>query len=265
MTDCYKLESGNQPLLISIPHDGRLLAPGMAERMTEEGLALPDTDWHVRQLYRFAGALGASIIAANYSRYVVDLNRASTDEILYAGQLSTGLCPSKTFAGADIYQQGQGCDVEEQLERIQTYWQPYHIGIEAELRKIRDRVGYALLWDAHSIRSEVPLLFDGTLPGLNIGTNSGASCKPHLAQAVAQQAQASAYSTAVNGRFKGGFITRHFGAPDEHVHAMQLELAQHGYMDETTRQYDVAAAGKLIATLQLMLQAFMASAARHLH
>lgn len=264
MTDCYTFEAGNKPLLISIPHDGRLLAPGMAERMTEAGLALPDTDWHVRQLYRFANALGASTIAANYSRYVVDLNRASSDEILYAGQLSTGLCPAKIFSGADIYKSGGGCDVEEQQQRIKAYWQPYHSGIAAELSKLSEHFGYALLWDAHSICSEVPRLFDGILPGLNIGTNAGASCDPRLAAAVVQQAEASAYSTVVNGRFKGGFITRHTGMPKKNIHAIQLELAQHGYMNENTRQYDTIAATKLIVTLEFMLQAFMESAEQHL-
>ncbi len=265
VTDCFTLESGHTPLLISIPHDGRVLAPGMAERMTADGLQLPDTDWHVRQLYRFASTLGAGTIAANYSRYVVDLNRASTDEVLYVGQLATGLCPTKTFFGEDIYKQGEGCDAQEQRQRVNVYWQPYHTAIEAELRKISERFGYALLWDAHSIRSEVPLLFDGTLPELNIGTNSGTSCDSRLADAVVSQAEASSYSTAVNARFKGGFITRHVGAPDNNIHAIQLELVQHCYMEENTRRYDVDAAERLVVTLELMLKEFMASAERHLH
>ena len=259
MTDCYSFAKGAAPLLISIPHDGRELATGMAERMTDEGLALPDTDWHVRQLYEFATSLGAGIISANYSRYVVDLNRARTDEALYAGQLSTGLCPTRTFAGAEIYRDGKVIDQGERQERVAAYWQPYHARIEIELSKLRERFGYALLWDAHSIRTKVPGLFDGELPELNIGTSDGDSCDLSVARAVVAEAAESTYSHVLNGRFKGGHITRHFGKPEEKVHAIQLELAQHCYMDEESGGYGQQSAGDLIDTLQDMLAAFLAS------
>ena len=262
--NCYSLETGDAPLLISIPHDGRDLVPGMAERMTAEGLQLPDTDWYVRELYEFAKGFGAGIIAANYSRYVVDLNRSSGDALLYTGQLSTGLCPAQTFSGDNIYQQGQGCDAVEQKQRVKQYWQPYHDGIASQLLEIRERFGYALLWDAHSIRSEVPRLFDGQLPELNIGTNSGTSCDPGLERGIIAVAQASGYSTVINARFKGGFITRNHGNPMHGIHAIQLELAQRCYMDESTGQYKSELAGALTATLRAMLQEFMAGAARYL-
>lgn len=265
MTDCFTFTMGDSPLLISIPHDGCALAPGMAERMTATGLELPDTDWHVRQLYEFSASLGTSIVAANFSRYVVDLNRASTDEALYAGQLSTGLCPLETFSGAAIYREGQACDSAEQLERVRSYWQPYHAMIGDELGNIRKRFGYALLWDAHSIPGEVPLLFDGVLPDLNIGTNDGKSCDSRIEGAVVALAAASPYSVAVNGRFKGGFITRHFGQPDSNIHAIQLELTQRSYMDEHSRAYDEQGTTRLIATLGDLLREYMASAERFLN
>jgi len=260
MTDVFDFHDGSSALLISIPHDGRQLAPGQAERMTEIGEALPDTDWHVRQLYSFAQETGASVIAANYSRYVVDLNRPSNDESLYQNQVATGLCPLKTFAGEDIYQDGQAVDEYEQQARVVAYWQPYHDAITETLQRLKDQFGYALLWDAHSIPARVPLLFEGALPDLNIGTNDGPSCAPEIAAKVAALAEDSAYSSVLNGRFKGGHITRSFGSPGDGVHAVQLELTQHNYMDEKNLDYDPDRAGRLAATIRLMLQAYTSAA-----
>jgi N-formylglutamate deformylase len=263
MTECYSFDKGDTPLLISIPHDGRELAAGMAERMTDVGRALPDTDWHVRQLYQFASTLGAGIIAANYSRYVVDLNRPGNDDALYPGQVSTGLTPTRTFAGAEIYHDKDGIRAAEQPQRVADYWQPYHGKIEIELSQLRERYGYALLWDAHSIRTKVPGLFNGELPELNLGTSDGSSCGPALEKAVAAEAEKSSYTNVLNGRFKGGHITRHFGRPRENIHAIQLELAQHCYMDEESGEYDPALAASLVETLRAMLAAYSASAAGH--
>lgn len=257
MTDVFDFHEGSSALLISIPHDGRLLAPGQAERMTVVGRALPDTDWHVRELYSFAGELGASVIAANYSRYVVDLNRPSTDDSLYDHQVATGLCPKKTFAGEEVYVDGQAVDEQEQKTRIGEYWQPYHGKIAATLEQIRDRFGYALLWDAHSIPAEVPLLFQGVLPDLNVGTNGGLSCAAGIKMAVAAVAADSPYSSVVDGRFRGGHITRAHGAPADNVHAMQLELTQRNYMDEVNLEYDADRAVRLVDTIRSMLQSFM--------
>jgi N-formylglutamate amidohydrolase len=260
MTDCFSFEAGSGPLLISIPHDGRELAPGMANRMTESGLALPDTDWHVRLLYDFATTLGAGIIAANFSRYVIDLNRSGSDDPLYAGQLSTGLCPAQTFAGDDIYMDGDTVEDDEQQSRLERYWQPYHSKIEDELSRLKGEFGYALLWDAHSIRTRVPGLFAGALPELNIGSDDGRSCSPILEKAVAAAALDSPCSSVLNGRFKGGHITRHFGRPQDNINALQLELAQHSYMDEASGKYDLRKSGLLQGTLRPMLASFLASA-----
>ena len=264
MTDVFDFRGGNSPLLVSIPHDGRLLAPGQAERMTVLGRAIPDTDWHVRQLYSFAAELGASVIAANYSRYVVDLNRPATDESLYEDQVATGLCPEQTFDGQDIYVDGQGVGKDEQASRVASFWKPYHEKISETLARIRNQSGYALLWDAHSIPGEVPLLFDGVLPDLNIGTNGGLSCAANITAAVATVAEASTYSSVVNGRFRGGHITRHFGKPSKGIHAIQLELTQRNYMDENKLSFEADRAVRLADTIKSMLQTFESAASDNL-
>ena len=260
MTEVFDFQAGSTPLLVSIPHDGRKLAPGQAERMTETGRALPDTDWHVRQLYSFAHETGASVIAANYSRYVVDLNRPSNNDSLYENQVATGLCPHKTFVGEDIYQDGQAVEEHEQQARIVDYWQPYHDAIRETLQRLKDQFGYALLWDAHSIPTSVPLFFEGILPDLNIGTNDGASCAPEIAAKVATVAAASAYSSVLNERFRGGHITRSFGSPEDRVHAVQLELTQRNYMDEKNLDYDTDRAARVADTIRHMLQAYTSAA-----
>lgn len=263
MSNVFDFHAGNSPLIVSIPHDGLLLAPGLAERMTDAGQKLPDTDWHVRRLYSFVFDLGANVIAAQYSRYVVDLNRPPTDEALYENQVATGLCPGRTFAGREIYLEGESPDDREREARLASYWKPYHERLAAALESARDRFGYALLWDAHSIASVVPVLFDGVLPDLNIGTNDGASCAAPLSLAVSSAAGKSPFASVVNGRFRGGYITRHYGRPERRIHAMQLELAQHNYMDEKNLRYDARKAEKLAGTIRKMLQAYVAAGVRN--
>ncbi len=264
MTDCFDFSSGKTPLLISIPHDGRELPPEIALRMTERARELPDTDWHVARLYQFAKTMGASVIKAHYTRYVVDLNRASSDETLYEAQFTTGLCPLKTFDGDDIYLQDQHVRDDEKRDRIEKYWRPYHDRITSALTSIKRTFGYALLWDAHSIPSKVPLLFDGELPELNFGTNDGRSCTADIVNAVAGEAAASkAYSSVLDGRFKGGYITRQYGDPENDIHAIQLELAQRCYMSEETWSFDDDRATRLQSTLSASLQAYVSSAASY--
>ena len=259
MIAVYNTYQGELPLLISVPHDGCHLPQELRARMTRIGLTVPDTDWHVAELYDFARDLGASMQVANYSRYVVDLNRSASDDVLYPGQLVTGLCPEQTFSGEDIYSAG-GVSEQEKAARISKFWQPYHARIDAALAAMRATHGYALLWDAHSIPSTVPRLFDGDLPELNIGTNDGRSCAAPIEAAVVDAASASAYSVAVNQRFKGGYITRHYGSPGDGVHAIQLEIAQRAYMDEATTVFDAEKAGRLREALSRMLQAFLNAA-----
>ena len=255
MMDVFNFHEGTSPLLISVPHDGIHVPTDIRARMTDAGAALRDTDWHVAELYSFARELGASMLVANYSRYVVDLNRAATDDVLYPGQVATGLCPLQTFVGEDIYS-GSGVDEDEMRQRVATYWQPYHDRLENALRSLRKKHGRALLWDAHSIASVVPRLFDGELPELNIGTNGGLSCAAAMTQRVAAVAEASPYSCVVNGRFKGGYITRHYGNPASGVHAMQLEIAQRVYLNEASATFDARKGSRLRDTLRPMLEAF---------
>lgn len=260
MTDAYSFAKAESPLLISIPHDGRELAPGMAERMSDRGRALPDTDWHVTRLYDFAESMGAGVIRANYSRYVVDLNRAPGDDALYAGQISTGLCPARTFAGDAIYLDGETPGDAERAARVSRYWRPYHDRLAKELDRLREAHGFALLWDAHSIAPEVPALFDGQLPDLNVGTFDGNACAAGLQDAVYAIACDSRYSSVLNGRFKGGYITRHYGCPAAHVHAIQLELSQRCYLDRPGGVYLEPAAAEIAGLIESMLQIFLKAA-----
>lgn len=259
MSAVFDFIAGELPLLISVPHDGRDLPPKIRERMTAEGLAIPDTDWDVARLYGFAEDMGASILIAKKSRYVVDLNRSAGDDVLYPGQVVTGLCPGQTFGGKAIYRQGVVSEGEKR-GRVETYWRPYHDKLRQTLDTLRSTHGYALLWDAHSIPSQVPRLFDGELPELNIGSNSSASCNTEIETAVAEVASASCHTAVINDRFKGGFITRHYGDPERGIHALQLEIAQRAYRDENKGVFDETKAQQLRVTLQRMLQTFLDTA-----
>lgn len=233
--DLFDFAQGSQPLLVSMPHSGTHVPPGLAARMTGEALSVPDTDWHIPQLYDFLEGLGVSVIRATHSRYVIDLNRAPDSQALYAGADNTELCPTSTFDRKPIYRDGEVPGDDEIAERRVAFWQPYHDRIAEELGRLKARHGLALLWDAHSIRSEVPRFFEGRLPDLNLGTADGAAAAPDLLDiltAVARDAGGLGYTHAANGRFKGGYITRHHGDPAAGLHAVQLELSQITYMDE---------------------------------
>ncbi len=228
----FTLRCGTAPLLISIPHLGTALPPDVASRMQPTAALTQDTDWHLDRLYAFAHALGASVLQAHVSRYVIDLNRPPGGESLYPGQSTTGLCPTETFHGEPLYLPGAGPDAAEQAQRLAHYWAPYHQALAQELARLKATHGAVLLWDAHSIAGVLPRLFEGQLPDLNLGTNSGQSCSAALIDSVAAVAAAAPFSHVVNGRFKGGYITRHYGQPQHNVHAIQLEMRQALYMDE---------------------------------
>ncbi|MCU1730985.1 MULTISPECIES: N-formylglutamate deformylase [unclassified Pseudomonas] len=232
MDKVLSFHQGTLPLLISMPHAGLRLAPAVERGLVDPARSLPDTDWHIPRLYDFARELGASIVAAEYSRFVIDLNRPEDDQPLYAGA-TTGLFPATLFDGQPLFEEGQVPSSAERAQYLEAIWRPYHDTLRQELARLKAQFGYALLWDAHSIRSHVPHLFDGKLPDFNLGTFNGASCDPQLAerlQAVCGEAQG--YSHVLNGRFKGGHITRHYGDPANDIHAVQLELAQSTYMEE---------------------------------
>ncbi len=231
----YRFTPGTAPLLVSMPHVGTHVPPEIAARMTEAAQPLPDTDWHVDRLYDFLGDLGAFVIAATHSRYVIDLNRPPDGKPLYPGASETELCPTSTFDEAPIYRPGAAPGPAEIAERREALWRPYHVRVSETLEAIGRQHGVAVLWDAHSIRSRVPRFFEGRLPDLNLGTGGGVSAAPELTERVSQAAEAagSGFSRVVDGRFKGGYITRHYGAPGAGVHALQLELSQATYMDES--------------------------------
>lgn len=233
MTAVFDYREGTLPLVVSIPHAGTALPPGFEAKLTAAGAALPDTDWYVDRLYGVAGPMGATVIKANYARVVVDLNRPPDGASLYPGERETGICPTINFDGSALYRPGQEPGPADCTDRISRYWQPYHDRLAATLAALKARHGRVILWDAHSIRSGIPGLFAGRLPDFNIGTAGGASCSSTLAARLLAVAEAVPERTAVlNGRFKGGYITRHYGRPAAGVSAVQLELAQSTYMDE---------------------------------
>jgi N-formylglutamate deformylase len=257
--DIVALHRGTAPLLVSLPHDGSLIPPPLAERMVEGARRAPDTDWHVARLYAFARGMGASILVPRHSRYVVDLNRSPDDASLYPGQNTTGLCPVVQFSGEPVYREGAAPDAAEIGARVETYWRPYHAILAGELARIRDAHGRAVLWEGHSIRGEVPFLFQGRLPDLNLGTAGGTSCTPALqVRLEAVLAGQGDYDWVANGRFKGGYITRHYGDPASGIEAVQLETSQRIYMDEASFAYDEALASRLQSVLRALLEAAIA-------
>jgi N-formylglutamate deformylase len=256
----YSLHRGTAPLLISLPHDGSQLPAGIEDRLTPEARRVPDTDWHVSRLYAFARELGASILVPQFSRYVVDLNRPPDDVSLYPGQNTTGLCPIVQFSGEPVYLPGKEPDAREVAFRVQTFWEPYHTALQQELARLRAEHGRVVLWEGHSIRSVVPFLFDGRLPDFNVGTAGGASCTPALqARLDAVLSAQSRYSYVINGRFKGGYITRHYGRPADGIEAIQLELAQLNYMDEDDFSYLPQRAEPTAVVIRQLLEAALES------
>lgn len=254
--DICTLHRGTAPLLISLPHDGSAIPDALAARMTPEARRAPDTDWHVSRLYAFARDIGASILVPRYSRYVIDLNRPPDDVSLYPGQNTTGLCPTVRFSGDPVYLPGEEPVADEVAQRIETYWRPYHDALRDELDRVRDAHGRVLLWEGHSIRGECPFLFDGRLPDLNIGTASGTSCLPDVQQRIESALQAqSDHGWVVNGRFKGGHITRHYGDPANGIDAVQLEIAQRIYTDEASFCYDPALAANAQRAIRRLIVA----------
>ncbi|HXA36164.1 MAG TPA: N-formylglutamate deformylase [Steroidobacteraceae bacterium] len=251
--------AGNGPLLISFPHSGTHLPPELAARLRPEALDLPDTDWFVPELYDFYRDLGASIIRATHSRYVVDLNRPPDGAPLYPGQRETTVCPTETFDGEALYRDGANPSPAEITERLQAYWHPYHAKLAALTRELAEVHGTCILWDAHSIRSRVPALFEGRLPDLNVGTAGGRSCSPALADRIAASLSAQKrFSFVVDGRFKGGYITRHYGDAARRIEAVQLEIAQCAYLTEARAPtFDAQVARPLKSLLRDLLTAVL--------
>ena len=258
MSQAFTFRLGDAPLLVSFPHDGTGIPAEIAARMTDAALARPDTDWHVSRLYDFVSELGASTLRPEMSRYVVDLNRDPTGAALYAGADNTGLVPTTTFDREPIYQPGNEPDAVEIAERVERWFSPYHAVIQGEIERLLDAHGIAVLFDAHSIRSEVPRFFDGVLPDLNLGTASGKSADELLARRAFEVLSSSGFTAVRDARFKGGYITRHYGQPERGVHAVQLELSQKNYMHEAPPyDFDEARANGLRPMLQRFVEALL--------
>jgi N-formylglutamate deformylase len=255
----YAFTPGSLPLLLSIPHVGTDIPDAIAARLTPAALQRADTDWHLDRLYDFAAGMGASVLAARWSRYVIDLNRPPEDFNLYPGMDTTGLCPVDTFHKEPLYRDGDTPDKAEISERLARYWNPYHGQLRAELARLLALHGRVVLWDAHSIASHVPRFFEGRLPDLNFGTAQGTSCADGLDVAVMARANGQRrFSVAHNGRFKGGYITRHYGQPEARVHAIQLEMCQCLYMNEAA---PFGYRPDLAAEVQPMLRELLGAAA----
>ena len=226
-----EVQRGDAPLIVSFPHTGTELPTAVAARLISPWLARKDADWWIEQLYDFAPELGATTVRTAISRTVIDVNRDPSGASLYPGQATTGLCPVTTFDGEPLYRTGEP-DEAETASRREAWFEPYHAALAAEIARLRAVHRKVVLYEAHSIRSVIPRLFEGELANFNIGTNSGASCDATLAARVEAACAASPFSHVTDGRFKGGWTTRHYGRPSEGVHAIQMELACRGYMDE---------------------------------
>lgn len=241
-----EIAHGRGPLVLSFPHIGTALPDEVADALNDRGRAVPDTDWHVDRLYAGMEALEPTVLRAPLSRYAVDLNRDPEGSSLYPGRATTALCPTTTFDGEPIYLPGREPDAGETARRLAAYFRPYHEALGAALARAAAAHGYAVLVDCHSIRSAIPRLFAGTLPVINIGTDDGRSCGPDLRTIAGVGAKVSGFEQVVDGRFKGGWITRHYGRPDARIFALQIELAQRAYMDERPpRAFDEAGAARL--------------------
>jgi N-formylglutamate deformylase len=259
--DTFQLEPGTAPLLISLPHDGSHIPADIAARMQPAARRSPDTDWHGARLYApLAKALGASLLRPVASRYVVDLNRPADGHALYPGRRETGLVPTIGFDGEPLYRSTEDePDAVEVQRRVNGFWHPYHAALRQELARLREAHGRVVLWEGHSIRSRVPMLFEGRLPDLNLGTADGASCAPALQRRLEEVLRAQErFDFVVNGRFKGGYITRQYGRPNDGVDAVQLELAQCNYMDEDSFAWDEHRAATLRPLIEALLRACVA-------
>ena len=228
------LHRGTTPLLVSLPHAGTHIPEHVQQALVPRALLVEDTDWFLDQLYDFVRDMGASLLVPRHSRYVVDLNRPSDNAPMYPGSNNTELCPTRSFTGDTLYREGMSPSAADVTQRVATYWQPYHDALRAELTRLTTTHGHAVLFDGHSIKSQLPWLFDGTLPDLNLGTARGAACAPSLRDALAAVLRSQErFSVAIDGRFTGGYITREYGRPAHGVHAVQLEMCWSTYMSET--------------------------------
>ena len=253
----YTLHRGTAPLLVSVPHAGTAIPDDVAAPLVPRALQTEDADWHLDRLYAFTKDLGASLLVPRVARYVVDLNRPPDDAPMYPGLNNTELCPTRFFSGEPLYRDGLAPDAAETARRVSTYWRPYHVALASELVRLHGLHGRVVLLDGHSIQAELPWLFEGRLPDLNLGTAGGASCAPALRERLAGVLAAhTSHSHVVDGRFKGGYITRHYGRPADGVHAVQMEMGWHCYLTPP-HDYDEARAAAVLPALRGIVDALI--------
>lgn len=231
--DPFTLRQGNSPIILGFPHAGFSCPHEVGQRLNDEGRLSRDTDWHIQHLYSDL-IPGLTTITGNHSRYVIDLNRDPEGNSLYPGQTTTGLIPETTFDNTPIWREGAGPTATDTAHWLETVHRPYHAALQAEIDRVKALHGVAIVYDCHSIRSQIPWLFEGVLPDLNIGTDGGVTCAPEFEAAVVDIARASGHSWVLNGRFRGGWTTRHYGKPASGVHTIQMELAQSSYLATET-------------------------------
>jgi N-formylglutamate deformylase len=255
----FTLRRGTTPLLVSVPHVGTMIPEDIRRRYEARALAVEDTDWHLDQLYAFVREMGASLIVPRYSRYLIDLNRSPENAPMYAAANNTELCPTRAFTGDALYRNGYAPDDGEIKRRLDAYWQPYHHALTDELARLKATYGHAILFDGHSIKSELPWLFEGRLPDLNLGTVNGTSCAPALRAALTHVIESqTTFTHAIDERFKGGYITRNYGRPSDAWHAVQLEMTWRCYMHEAPPYaVDAARANKLQPVLRALVQTML--------
>ena len=260
MSDVYTLHRGSTPLIVSVPHAGTTIPDDLRDRYLPRALDVEDTDWHLDRVYAFVRELGASSLVPRYSRYVIDLNRPPDDTPMYPGANNTELCPTHFFTGDALYREGAAPDAPEIARRRERYWQPYHDALAGEIERVKAAHGHAIVFDGHSIMSRLPWLFEGRLPDLNLGTVEGRSCAPSLRNALAGiLAAQSTFSQVVDGRFKGGYITRRYGRPHERQHTVQLEMCFACYLDEASPcRFDEARGQALAVVLRSLVDTMIA-------
>ena len=259
-TDVFTLERGTAPLVVSVPHAGTAIPDDLRDRMLPRAFDVEDTDWHLDRVYAFVRELSASFLVPRFSRYLIDLNRPPDDRPMYAGANNTELCPTRFFTGEPLYRDGAAPTPREIGQRRERYWLPYHAALQAEIDRVKQLHGYAVIFDGHSILSELPWLFEGRLPDLNLGTADGASCSPSLRDALAGVlAGQREFSYVVDGRFKGGYITRHYGRPAAMQHAVQLEMCFACYLDECTpSRFDASRLRRVHPVLRALVETMVA-------
>lgn len=251
----FEVREGSSPIILGFPHTGTDVPPAIWERLNANGRLLADTDWHIHRLYD-ALIPDVTTVRATFHRYVIDANRDPAGKSLYPGQNTTGLVPQTDFDNAPIWQEGQAPTEADIAARVADFHAPYHAALAAEVERVKSIHGIAVLYDCHSIRSHIPFLFEGRLPDFNVGTDNGTTCDPAIeAATVAVASSAKGYTSILNGRFKGGWTTRHYGKPATGVHAIQMELAQSTHLasEAPPFAYDDTKADKLRVHLASIL------------